>query len=48
MRHTLAGLLLAVGALLLGAGASARVPEMPRLRHIDVAAGLPSSAVNSL
>src|SRR5690606_10264604 len=48
MRHTIAGLLLAACGLLLGSGASARVPEMPRLRHIDVAAGLPSSAVNSL
>ncbi len=47
MRHTIAWLLVACG-LLLGAGVESRVPEVPKLRHIDVAAGLPSSAVNSL
>lgn len=48
MRHSIARLLLVACGLLLGSGADAGVPEVPRLRHVDVAAGLPSSAVNSL
>ncbi len=48
MRHTLTWVLLATCCLLLESRAFARVPEVPRLRHIDVAAGLPSSAVNTL
>ncbi|QOW21526.1 hybrid sensor histidine kinase/response regulator [Novilysobacter avium] len=48
MRHIIAWLLLGACGLLLVPGASARVPDVPRLRHIDVAAGLPSSTVKSL
>lgn len=48
MRHIIAWLILAACGLLLALQARARVPEIPRLRHIDVAAGLPSSTVKSL
>lgn len=48
MRYMIAWLLLAACGLTWWSGADARVPEVPRLRHIDVAAGLPSSTVNSL
>ncbi|QOY62240.1 response regulator [Lysobacter sp. H21R4] len=48
MRHIMAWLLLVTCGLLLAPAAGARVPEIPRLRHIDVAAGLPSSTVKSL
>lgn len=48
MRTTMAGVLLAVSALLGNTVAMAGVPEKPNLRHIGVADGLPSSNINSL
>ncbi|MGV8940351.1 MAG: ATP-binding protein [Lysobacter sp.] len=48
MRQITAVMMLAFAAFLASAVVSAQVPEVPSLRHIDVAAGLPSSNVNSL